>query len=73
MAIANAPREALTGDVKVDVCIIGANIAGLSCALALTKQGKSVAILEREAVAWGASGRNGGLVMVGWAKGIVDI
>ena len=72
-AIANSPREALTGDVKVDVCIIGAGIAGLSCALALIEQGKSVAILEREAVAWGASGRNGGLVMAGWAKGIAEI
>lgn len=67
-------RPALTGtssppDLVVDVCIVGAGIAGLSCALELIKQGCKVAVLEQESVAWGASGRNGGLVSPGWAQG----
>ena len=41
----------LKTDFKVDVCIIGAGLAGLSCAYELAKNGKSVAILERGALA----------------------
>jgi gamma-glutamylputrescine oxidase len=66
-------RDSLTGDIDIDVCIVGAGIAGLSCALALLNQGKRVVIVDREAVAWGASGRNGGLVMPGWALSIESI
>lgn len=69
-AIASVSRSQLTADMSVDVCIVGAGISGLSCALALLKEGKSVAIIERESVAWGASGRNGGLVSPGWAQGL---
>ncbi|MEH6444322.1 MAG: FAD-binding oxidoreductase [Oceanospirillaceae bacterium] len=68
-AITAPVRAKLTQDMSIEVCIVGAGIAGLSCALELLKQGKSVAILESEAVAWGASGRNGGLVSPGWAQG----
>ena len=69
-AIAQPIRAPLQGDIEVDVCIVGAGIAGLSCALELINLGKTVAIVEREAVAWGASGRSGGLVMAGWAQGL---
>jgi len=69
-AIPASHHPRLSEDIEVDVCIVGAGIAGLSCALELVNQGKTVAILEREVVAWGASGRNGGLVMAGWAQGL---
>ncbi|MEX0613466.1 MAG: FAD-dependent oxidoreductase [Pirellulales bacterium] len=39
-----APR--LTSDVKADVCIVGAGIAGLTTGYLLTKAGKHVVILE---------------------------
>jgi gamma-glutamylputrescine oxidase len=61
----NAP---LTGRIKVDVCVVGAGLAGLSAALELRARGLSVAVLEARAAGWGASGRNGGQVIVGFAN-----
>jgi len=55
----------LDGDVIVDVCVIGAGLAGLNTALTLAEMGKSVCILEAKRVGWGASGRNGGFVGAG--------
>lgn len=47
---------------SVDFCILGAGIAGLSLADALSAQGASVAVIEKETVASGASGTPGALV-----------
>lgn len=41
----------LENDLEVDICIIGAGLAGLSCAYELAKKGKSVVILERSSLA----------------------
>jgi glycine/D-amino acid oxidase-like deaminating enzyme len=56
---------AFAGAAHVDVAVIGGGIAGLSCALHLAEQGKSVAVLEAREIGWGASGRNGGQVNPG--------
>jgi gamma-glutamylputrescine oxidase len=61
-------NPALTGRVKVDVCVVGAGLAGLSAALELRAHGFSVAVLEAHSAGWGASGRNGGQVIVGFAN-----
>ena len=37
----------LPADLRVDVCVIGAGIAGLSTAYTLARQGVSVAVLDR--------------------------
>jgi heterodisulfide reductase subunit A-like polyferredoxin len=37
---------ALSGEVTVDVCVIGAGITGLSAAIHLLEQGKTVAVVE---------------------------
>lgn len=58
-------RAALNGEVKVDVCVIGAGITGLSAAIHLLEQGKSVAVLEAHRTGHGGSGRNVGLVNAG--------
>ena len=50
---------------KVDVAIVGAGFCGLSAALHLAKRGVRVAVLEAEAFGWGASCRNGGMVLTG--------
>ncbi len=57
--------EALTGELKVDVCVIGAGFTGLSTALHLLEQGKRVAIVEAHETGHGGSGRNVGLVNAG--------
>lgn len=44
-------------DLTVDVCIVGAGIAGLTCAYTLLKQGKTVAILEKEGLCQGQTAR----------------
>jgi len=49
----------------VDVAVVGAGFTGLSAALALAKRGASVVVLERHLVGWGASSRNGGMVLTG--------
>ncbi|TNB81487.1 FAD-binding oxidoreductase [Pseudomonas sp. Fig-3] len=56
---------ALTNSIKVDVCVIGGGITGLSAALNLLEKGKSVAVLEAHQVGHGGSGRNVGLVNAG--------
>jgi glycine/D-amino acid oxidase-like deaminating enzyme len=67
------PRSALDRLVKCDVCIIGGGLAGLTAALELARGGKEVVLLEANRVGWGASGRNGGFVSVGFAEGLRQI
>jgi glycine/D-amino acid oxidase-like deaminating enzyme len=50
---------------RVDVAIIGAGFTGLSAARSLARAGASVAVLETNTVGWGASSRNGGMVLTG--------
>src|SRR5882724_4189863 len=55
---------------RVDVAVIGAGFTGLSAARTLAKRGASVAVLEAETVGWGASSRNGGMVLTGLKLGV---
>jgi glycine/D-amino acid oxidase-like deaminating enzyme len=50
---------------KVDVAIIGSGFSGLSAARTLARHGAKVAVLEAESLCWGASSRNGGMVLTG--------
>jgi len=58
---------------SVDVGIIGAGFTGLSAALALAKRGMKVIVLEAETIGWGASSRNGGMVLTGLKLGINEL
>jgi len=50
---------------RTDVAIIGAGFTGLSAARTLAKRGVNVVILEANSIGWGASSRNGGMVLTG--------
>src|SRR5215467_9863312 len=58
---------------NIDVAIVGGGFCGLSAALALAKRGVSVAILEAETFGWGASCRNGGMVLTGMKLPVLTI
>jgi len=59
-----------TGDDRplpesVDVAVVGSGVTGLSAARVLAKRGVGVAVFEAETLGWGASSRNGGMVLTG--------
>lgn len=53
--------------IRCDVCVVGAGFTGLSTALSLAERGLSVTLLEGALVGFGASGRNGGHILHGFA------
>src|ERR1700723_3114720 len=55
---------------RVEVAVIGAGFTGLSAARTLAKRGARVAVLESETIGWGASSRNGGMVLTGMKLGV---
>src|SRR3954452_821097 len=63
-------RSPLTSNVDVEVCVVGAGLAGLTVARELARRGWSVAVVEADRIAWSASGRNTGFVLPGFAQAI---
>src|SRR2546426_9420769 len=55
---------------SADVAVIGAGFTGLSAARTLARRGATVAVLEAETIGWGASSRNGGMVLTGLKLGV---
>ncbi len=64
-AVALPETELLTGELTVDVAVIGGGFTGLNAALHLAEKGTSVAVLEAADLGFGASGRSGGQVNLG--------
>ena len=59
------PATAGNLPARADVAIIGAGFTGLSAARVMAKRGATVAVLEANTIGWGASSRNGGMVLTG--------
>jgi gamma-glutamylputrescine oxidase len=72
-AVAAPERLPLTSDLDVDVCVVGAGLAGLTTAREIARSGWSVAVLEARRIAWNASGVNCGFVLPGFAVQIGSI
>lgn len=64
-----APQPELRAAVAADVVVVGAGFAGLSAAIELAQRGFQVVVLEADRICSGASGRNGGQTIVGFASG----
>src|SRR5579864_8621061 len=57
----------------VDVVIVGGGYTGMMAAATLARRGRSVALLERNELGWGASSRNGGMVHPGFKLGLATL
>jgi glycine/D-amino acid oxidase-like deaminating enzyme len=65
---ANPDRKPALGfDLDVDVCVVGAGLAGLTAAYEIARRGWSVVVIEADRIAGGASGCNSGVVVPGFA------
>jgi glycine/D-amino acid oxidase-like deaminating enzyme len=70
-----APGAPLRGDLTVDVAILGGGFTGLWTAIFLRQADPAlrVAVLERDYVGYGASGRNGGYAMPLVHRSLADL
>jgi glycine/D-amino acid oxidase-like deaminating enzyme len=66
-------RARLSFDLDVDICVVGAGLAGLTVALEAARLGASVAVLEGRHVGWNASGHHLGTVMPGYGLPIGEL
>ena len=66
-------RARLSFDLDVDICVVGAGLAGLTVAREAARLGASVAVLEGRHVGWNASGHQLGTVMPGFSVPLGDL
>jgi glycine/D-amino acid oxidase-like deaminating enzyme/nitrite reductase/ring-hydroxylating ferredoxin subunit len=58
MATAEVPQpSSLDSDLKADICVVGAGIAGLTTAYLLAREGHKVVVLDRSKIAGGETSR----------------
>src|SRR3979490_2333136 len=66
-------RSRLSFDLDVDICVVGAGLAGLTVALEAARLGSSVAVREGRHICWNATGHQLGTVMPGYGLPIGDL
>src|ERR1700730_108002 len=66
-------RSRLSFDLDVDICVVGAGLAGLTVAREAARLGPSVPVLEGRHVGWNASGHQLGTVMPGYGLPIGEL
>ncbi len=62
----------LDKDLRVDVAIVGAGIAGISCGFHLQNAGYRVAVIDREEVGSAATGASSGILYYGSGGNFVE-
>jgi glycine/D-amino acid oxidase-like deaminating enzyme len=62
------PRGPLDGDAAADLVVLGGGVTGVAAARFLAERGCRVALVERDALASGATGRNAGFLLCGIAS-----
>lgn len=67
------PSQLTDLPTKADIAVIGAGFPGLAAAYQLARRGASVALQEAETIGWGASSRNGGMVLTGLKLGAATV
>jgi glycine/D-amino acid oxidase-like deaminating enzyme len=72
-AVAAPQPVRLSADLDVDICVVGAGLAGLTVALEAARTGANVVVLEARHVGWSASGHHLGTVMPGYALPLPDL
>ena len=65
------PRQSLSGDITTDVVIVGGGITGVSAAYHCAKQGLKTVLIEKDTIASGSAGKNGGMVVEGFSMDFV--
>jgi glycine/D-amino acid oxidase-like deaminating enzyme len=73
VAAARPGFQRLSFELDVDICVVGAGLAGLTVALEAARLGASVAVLEGRHVGWNASGHHLGTVMPGFSLPIGEL
>jgi gamma-glutamylputrescine oxidase len=63
----------LDSDVECDVCVVGGGITGCTAALELAERGYRVVLLEAARIGHGGSGRSGGQMIHGFARGMDEV
>ena len=58
---------------RVDLAVVGGGYTGLAAAREAARRGMAVALLEARTLGWGASSRNGGMVLTGLKLGLPDL
>src|SRR3954453_19618577 len=66
-------RARLSFDLDVDICVVGAGLAGLTMGLCAARQGASVAVLEGRHVGWNPSGHLLRTVLPGFDLPLPDL
>ena len=61
-------KHELKNNRKCDVLIVGGGLAGLSLLYNLKKNNVDAVLVEEKQIGSGASGRNGGFCLSGWAQ-----
>ena len=65
--------DRLEGSQTADVLVIGGGFSGVAACLMLADQGVDTILLEQNEIGWGASGRNGGQLIGGFANDLNDV